>query len=145
MPEQKTTVASWKKAGLHDVMLPSGTTITIKIPDLPALIEAGEIPQNLLDVAMLAANGTPPTISAEAMGKEREFTERLVRITVVEPALSEEDVKSIPFEDKDKIVALATRQHDFDSEGNHIGGLDKSEKFRKFRQIGEFRPSLEDL
>ena len=141
------SLAAWKKAADHYPLLPSGVRVGIKIPDLPALIEAGEIPQHLLDTAVAAANGS--AVQADDPKKNaaatREFTDRVVILTVVEPKLDEESVKSVPYEDKDMIVQLATRQRDLDAEGEHIAGLTKSEKFRQFRELGEFRPDVEGL
>lgn len=148
LPDERrvTTAAAWKKAAQHDVLCPSGVTVGIRIPDLPALIETGEIPQHLLDAALGAAGAQDPeTPSKELIIKQREFTDLVTQITVVEPKLSDEDVKTIPYEDKDFIVAIATRQRDLDAEGKHIAGLDKSERFRRFRRLGEFDETVEGL
>lgn len=139
-----TTTAAWKKNAEHVVCCPSGTYVTIRIPDLPAMISAGALPQHLLEAAVGAAKGNDEP-SAELIKQQHEFTELLVQRTVVQPKLSEEDLADIPYEDKDFLVAVATRQRDIDAEGEHIGGLTKSEKFRRFRGIGEFEPTLEDL
>lgn len=149
MPDEDTaprpiSAAAWKRAATHTVTLHSGAVVEIKIPDLPKLIEAGAIPSSLVDAALAVAGavsqGTPEAPSRELIIQEGEFKDILVRLTVVTPKLSEEDVKDIPTEDKEIITEIATRQRDMDAEGNHISGLDKSEKFRKFRRIGEFDP-----
>lgn len=149
MPDENTkpaaaTVAAWKKAATHYPLCPSGTRVGIRIPDLAALIEAGEIPQHLLDVALGVVQGSEKP-SIEMVKSQREFTDRLVAITVVEPKLTEEDLPLIPFEDKDFIVSVATRQRDLDAEGEHLAGLTKSEKFRRFRRLGEFEQDVEGL
>jgi hypothetical protein len=137
----------WVSAATHYPLLPSGKRVGIKIPDLPALIEAGQIPQHLLDVALGMAGAAPednkPTM--EMIKTQREFTDVLVQLTVVEPALSDETVKRIPFEDKDFLVAVATRNRDLDAEGEHLAGLMKSEKFRRFRRLGEFNEDVAGL
>lgn len=139
-----TTVAGWKKAKTHNVLLPSGVRVEMVIPDLPALIETGEFPQHLLDAAIgIATKGE--VASKDDVVKQREFTDTLVQIAVVEPKLSPEDVKEIPFEDKEMIVALATRSRDLDAEGEHIAGLTKSEKFRRFRGLGSFDADVAGL
>ncbi len=148
MPEtdapRPVSTAAWKKAAVHTITLHSGSVVEIKIPDLPKLIEAGTIPASLVDSAISVAGavnrGTPETPSRELIIQEGEFKDILVRLTVVNPKLSEEDVKEIPTEDKEIITEIATRQRDVDAEGNHISGLDKSEQFRRFRRIGEFDP-----
>ena len=143
--DQAVSAAAWKKAATHPVLLHSGVTVEIKIPDLPQLIEADVIPQNLLDAALEVAgavsrSGSPEAPTKDLIVKEGQFKNVLTRLTVVNPKLSEDDVQDIPTEDKEIIVEIATRQRDVDAEGNHISGLDKSEKFRKFRRIGEFDP-----
>ena len=140
-----TTAAGWKKNRNHEVLCPSGTRIVIRIPDLPALIEAGSIPQHLLDAALGVANDPDTKPTVELIKQQREFTDVLTALTVVEPKLSETDIPEIPFEDKEFIVAVATRQRDLDVEGEHIGGLTKSEKFRRFRSLGEFSENVEGL
>lgn len=139
------SVSAWKKAAVHYPLMPSGVRIGIRIPDLPALIEAGQIPQNLLDAALgLAAGNEDLTPTKDLIVQQREFTDLLVQITVVEPKLTDADVKDVPFEDKELLVALATRRRDLDAEGEHIAGLSTSEKFRRFRRLAEFSPSLAD-
>lgn len=143
---QPTTAAAWKKAAVHPIRLPSGVYVEIKVPDLPALIEAGEIPQNLLDAALSMASGQArQTPTKELIIKQREFTDKLVQIAVVRPKLSEEDLPGVPYEDKEMIVEIATRQRDLDAEGHHIGGLHKSEAFRKFRGLSGLDPTLEGV
>ncbi len=138
------TVAAWKKAGLHTPLLPSGSRVTIRIPDLPRLIETGKIPNHLLDAALgVAANDEDAQPTKELITQQREFTDSLVLLTVVEPKLTEADMEDVPYEDKEMIVAFATRQRDLDAEGEHLAGLTKSDKFRKFRLLGEFDPALE--
>jgi hypothetical protein len=145
------TLSAWKKAATHYPMLPSGSRVGIKVPDLPRMIEAGSIPQHLLEAAVGAARNasaadneslTPEKIMQNAK-EEREFTDIVTMLTVVEPKLSEADVAEVPFEDKQFLVALATRTRDLDAQGDHLAGLTKSEKFRRFRGLGEFDPTLE--
>lgn len=150
-PEQEVvqapvTAAAWKKAAVHPVVLPSGATVHIKVPDLARLIETGEIPQNLLDVALqTATTGRAPAPTPELAVRQREFTDMVVQRTVVAPKLSDEDVAEIPYEDKDMLVQIAMRERDLDAVGNHIGGLHKSEEFRRFRGLPSLVEALEDF
>lgn len=137
------SVASWKKARKHNILCPSGVRVDIVIPDLPRMIEAGNIPQHLLDAALGVATDAESKPSADLIKQQREFSDVLVMLTVEEPKLSEADLPDIPFEDRELIVALATRQRDIDAEGEHIGGLMKSDKFRKFRGFSEFDETVE--
>jgi hypothetical protein len=142
--QQILTTAGWKKAAFHTPLLPSGARVKIRIPDLPRLIETGKIPNHLLDAALgVAASGEDAAPTKELIAQQREFTDTLVMITVAEPKLTEADMEDVPYEDKEMIVAFATRQRDLDAEGEHLAGLTKSDKFRKFRLLGEFDPSLE--
>lgn len=143
-----TSLAAWKKAKFHNILLPSGVRVEIQIPDLAALIAAGEIPQNLLDAALEAAGESGrkrKQPDKEFYERESEFTDRLVQIAVTKPKLTDDEVKDIPFEDKVLISEIATRRIDFDAEGSHIAGLDTSEKFRKFRGLDKFESAIEDF
>lgn len=140
------TAAGWKAAATHEVMCPSGFQVKIRVPNLPAMIEAGELPQHLLDAALgVAQGGDAIEPSVDLITKQREFTDHLVMKAVVEPAITTDDLREIPFEDMEFIVQIATRQRDLDAQGDHIGGLTKSEKFRRFRGLGEFDPNVEGL
>lgn len=146
-PPEPTDLAGWKKAATHHPLMPSGVRVGIRIPDLPGMIEAGDIPQHLLDVALQVAGGTADSVkpSVELVKQQREFTDHLVMKMVVEPKLSEADLAEIPYEDKEMLVAIGTRARDRDAEGSHLAGLDTSEKFRRFRLWGEFDPALAGL
>src|ERR1044072_9588655 len=49
---QVATLSDWKKAAVHYPLLPSGTRVNLRIPDLALLIETGVIPQHLLETAL---------------------------------------------------------------------------------------------
>jgi hypothetical protein len=152
---EATDVAGWKAAAIHYPLLPSGVRVGLRVPDLAGMIETGQVPNHLLSAAVGLAKAqlddekkvpTPEELTENA-AQDREFTDLLVLASVVDPVLTDEDVKpgAIPIEDKQFIVAIATRQRDLDAEGEHIAGLTKSEKFRRFRNLGEFDTSLEGL
>ncbi len=139
-----TSIAAWKKAAVHYPLCPSGVRVGIRVPDLPKMIEAGDIPQHLLEVAIgVAVSGETVKPTVELITQQREFTDILVKLVVVDPPLKETDLPDVPYEDKEFLVSLATRQRDVDAEGEHIGGLSTSERFRRFRGLGEFDPTLE--
>jgi len=141
------TLDAWFDAGFHTVVCPTGTRVGIRIPDLAAIIEGGELPQHLLDAALSAASqqATPESegVTVEDIKREMEFTNFLVSKTVVKPEVTAEQASRIPTEDKEMIASIALRLRDLDAEGSHISGLDKSEKFRRFRGLGEFEPTVE--
>lgn len=147
---QVASPAAWKQAGNHVIRLHSGAYVKIRIPDLPAMIEAGHIPNNLLDVALKIAGGAQPKeVNKELIAQSAAFTDVMVTKTVIEPRVGdgedEINVRDIPVEDKQLIVEIATRQRDVDAEGHYLSGLETSEKFRRFRRIGEFDPLLAEL
>lgn len=139
----RVSKTAWFRAADHTVTLPSGARVGIRIPDLPTLIEAGELPQTLLDAAIGVATGGSEQPTVESIKQEREFRDKLITLTVTEPKISDEDVKNIPVEDKDYLVEFALRQRDLDAEGEHIGGLTKSDKFRRFRGLDSLDALLE--
>jgi hypothetical protein len=140
-----TSLSGWKKAKTHNVRCPSGVFVKIIIPDLPDLIDSGQLPQHLVESAIAIASRERIKPSKELITQQKEFTNVLVEKMVVEPKLSPQDVADIPFEDKEFLVEVATRQTDFDAEGNHIGGLHTSATFRRFRGLGSFNEDVEGL
>lgn len=140
-----TTLAAWKKNRDHVVTLPSGTVVEIAIPDLPALVVSGAIPNKLVDIAIGVANGKK--VTKEDIVEQAEFYNKLCALTVISPAATEEDFasKTLPFEDKECLVEFATRQRDLDAVGHHIAGLEKVQSFRDLRGISAQYAGLEDL
>ncbi len=133
--EQKAvSLAAWKKAKVHKITLASGAVVDIQVPNLPELVSSGEFPNHLVDVAINVASGEQK-VTMEDVKAQAEFYRELVSKTVVEPKLLPTDVAELPFEDIELISAIATRQRDVDALGHHIGGLDESENWRKFRGI----------
>jgi len=133
---RKTSKASWKKSKVHEnITTPSGSVISLQIPNLPALVRAGQLPNHLIEVATGVSNGST-AITPELFGKQAEFTNKLVSLAVVDPELTEEEVEEVvPYEDQEFIVEIATRQRDLDAVGRHIGGLHTQDEFRKFRNL----------
>lgn len=146
------SLAGWKKSATHYPLCPSGARIGVRIPDLSEMIESGQVPNHLLDAALGQAfkeqeeGKTPsPDEVKKSFAQDREFNDLMILKTVVEPKLTEADVREIPTEDRDFIVAIATRARDVDAEGEHLGGLSSSAKFRKFRGLGDLDEALENL
>jgi len=142
---QKTTKTSWKKAAVHEITLPSGTVVSIKLPNLSLMMKTGNIPNGLIDAAVAQQNAEQAKVTKEMIESQWDFSAFLVAHTVVEPELTEEEVADIPAEDVEMIVEFATRQRDIDAAYNHIGGLDKMEAFRQFRGITSSIEDLENL
>lgn len=143
----KTTKASWKKAAIHEgVTLPSGTVVSIKLPNLGLLLKTGQIPNTLIDAAVKAQNASSesPEITREMIEEQWDFASFLVSRTVVEPEITQDEVDDIPAEDVEMLVEFATRQRDIDAVFRHIGGLDKLDSFREIRGVGSGSEDLED-
>lgn len=128
------TKAAWKKARVHEgITLPSGTQVSISLPNLPALVKSGQMPNDLVKVATnAAATGQVPDDLMEMMDGYNRF---LVSRTVVDPEILEDDVNELPVEDIEMIVGFATRQRDMDAVGHHLAGLETVQSFRTFREL----------
>lgn len=137
-----TSKVAWKARATHaNVVLPSGAIVSIKIPDMSALIEAGEIPNELVDLVSAAAeSGSTP--QPDDIARLREVQEKVIAATVTDPKLTIEDVRDIPEEDKGFLQEIAFRQRDVDMIGRSIAGLEAIEKYATFRKE---QPRTEDL
>lgn len=133
--------SAWKKAGVHTVTLPSGFVAEIRIPNLAQMAKAGELDNDLLQYAIPGnrADETEektPEQKKENLAKLADFHAWLVSQTLVAPELTPEEViPTVPTPDLEVLVELASRRRDMDATGHHIGGLEASAVFRKFRGI----------
>lgn len=142
-PAKPVSKSAWKKAGVHTVTLPTGSVVEIRIPDLAAMAKNGELENDLLEYAVPAGpkpgdKNEEPTAEQkkENLTKLANFHDWLVSHALVNPALTPEEVAStVPTPDKEVLVELATRRRDMDVVGHHIGGLEVSAEWRKFRGI----------
>lgn len=147
----KTTKTAWKKAGVHTVTLPSGAVVDIRIPNLAQMAKSGALDNELLQYAVPnppAADDKEPTAEEkkENLTKLANFHAWLVSKTLVDPALSPDEVgDTVPTPDLEVLVELASRRRDMDVVGHHIGGLEVSAEFRKFRGLDSSESDLLDL
>ena len=97
-----------------------------------------------MDIAIGVANGKK--VTKDYIVQQDDFYNKLCALAVVSPAVTEDEfVKGdLPFEDKEMIVEIATRQRDLDAVGHHLAGLEKVSAFREFRNLGPLFPNLED-
>lgn len=136
-----TSKSAWKKAGVHTVTLPSGAVVNIRIPNLAQMAKAGELDNDLLAYAvpnLPADDAEEPSDEQkkENLTKLANFHAWLVSKTLVEPSLTPEEViETVPTPDLEVLVELASRRRDMDVTGHHIGGLEVSADFRRFRGI----------
>lgn len=137
--------AVWKKSGVHTVTLPSGAVVDIRIPNLAQMAKAGELDNDLLSAAVPDGAAAAPGAEATELSVEEkranltklaDFHAWLVSITLVEPKLTPEEViDTVPTPDIEVLVEFASRRRDIDATGHHIGGLEVSAEFRKFRGL----------
>jgi hypothetical protein len=146
------TKSGWKKAKTHTVTLPSGVEVGIQIPNLAKLAKGGDLPNDLIQHA--APSPEVPGTAPEPLTEEEriknlstlaEFQSWLVSIMLVEPKLSPDEVLDVvPTPDLEVLVELASRRRDMDVVGHHIGGLEVSADFRRFRGIDDGESDLLD-
>lgn len=134
------TASAWKAKAGHPVTLPSGTIVRVRVPNLAALAKTGQLPNELVKLAVpeIAGSEAAPLSeeeAADAIRKLADFQSWIVTTAVVTPTIDEDDVPELPTEDVEMIVAIATRQRDLDAVGHHIGGLEASAEFRRFRNL----------
>jgi len=127
------TKTAWKKAASHSVTLLSGTEVEIVLPNLPALIKAGQVPNPLVDAAIGALEATE--VTREMIEQQADFYAWLVATTVKVPEVAVEDVASLPAEDVQMVAEFALRERDIDALGRHMSGLEKVADFRRFRGL----------
>lgn len=143
-PTKAKTTAGWKKAAVHTVTLPSGFEADIRIPNLPQLVKTGYFPNDLVDQA-LKTNANSEAVTRDTIVENAAFYDKLVTVTLVEPKVTEEEVKDLPYEDIEMLVEFATRQRDLDATGQHIGGLHTSKTWQRFRGLNYSDPVVADV
>ncbi len=138
-PQAEASVESWEDKRYHrGVTLPSGAVVDIKLPDLPALAKAGDIPNELLEASAKLQKAIDDkdrsALTTETLVNLEEFMQYLLPEMVIQPKITAEDVHSkIPSEDKELLVQFAQRARDLDAVGRHLAGLEKLAEWRRFR------------
>ena len=128
------TAAAWKKAKRHEgLTLPSGTVVSVELPNVPKMIKSGTLPNELLDAA-LEHQGVDK-VTRDVIEQTWAYTCFIVPRTVVSPEVTEEDVPDLPAEDIEMIVNWAARTSDLDAVGHHLAGLEVQSDFRQFRGL----------
>ena len=140
MPSKPKSAADWKSQRRHSITLPSGFEIEIELPNLPLLVKTGQLPNDL--VAKALGNIQQGKLTPEVIAEQSDFYDKLVSVTVKTPEVTPEDVHDLPFEDIELIVEIATRQRDLDATGKHIGGLNTSKEWRRFRGLPDLDEDL---
>lgn len=143
-PTRRRDKQGWKDAKVHAVVLNSGVEVDITIPNLPLMIKTGQIPNDLVELALGVMQGTVK-VTAEMTAEQADFFAMLVSKIVVDPPVEPEDYADLPYEDVEMLVEIGTRQRDLDALGRHIGGLHTSAEFRRFRSLDGFDTPLEGV
>jgi hypothetical protein len=135
---KSSTLNRWKQKGKpQSITLPSGEKVKIAVPDVPELLRRGEVPNEL--IASVDAARDEVEAGGFSMEKVKEATDYmrwLVAVTVVEPALTPDDVPELPVLDRDMILEFALRQRDTDALGHQLYGMEKLADWRRFRRGG---------
>jgi hypothetical protein len=134
------TKANWKKASTSTVTLPSGTEVEIRVPNLPAMVKSGVFPNNLISIAINKI--TEDEVDESKIKELAEYHDFLVSHMLVKPEVAAEDVKDLPAQDVDMLIAIANRERDMDAVGHHLAGLETHEGFRKFRGLDDSDENL---
>ena len=104
-----TTVAGWKKKRVSTLTLPSGVEVQVAQPNLPAIIKAGKLPNELVKFALGEADTSASPTDPAVAGQLSDFQSTLVALTVVEPKLETSDVEELPYEDVSHLFDYALR------------------------------------
>lgn len=130
-------LSAWKRAaGPAQVTLPSGTKVGIVIPDLPEMLRAGHVPNELVKFAQdtqEAIKGVEE-FDLEKITEATDFMRFMVAATVRDPDISPDDVPDLPTLDRDMILEFAMRQRDVDAVGHQLHGLELVAEWRRFRR-----------
>lgn len=135
--EKVDSAAAWKARSERVITLPSGTQVSIVLPNINELAAAGDIPNALIEAAANKLEGVPVKPTQDALAKQAEFNRHMVATMVKFPSIAEGDVASLPADDTDMLQKIAFRETDFDAVGEHISGLDTVASFRRFRGLDE--------
>lgn len=126
---------AWKKVKTHTATLPSGAVVKLTLPNLGALLKSGNIPNELVDAAIGFQQAEK--ITREMLEESFEWVAFILPRTVVEPTITEEEVRNdeLPSQDLEMLAAFVARTLDIDAVGHHLGGLETNRDFRRFRDL----------
>ena len=135
---------------------PSGAVYRLRSMDLTRHALAGGLPAHLIQLGLAGKEGLKRVFEemAEAEGAEdevleryagvREYMDKIVLASVMEPELKEADLGDpakldsnslVPGMDYQWIVAVGLREEDYDAQGRRLWGLEPLSKFQLFRHF----------
>lgn len=155
------TLEEWSEAAIHTITLFSGKVVKIRIPDLPTLMLADLVPQELRGTAIdvlnrevnqsqqiaAALRGAPvevPPIDYDSFVGMTRLKYFLAAGMVVEPKVTEQNFidGKIPPNDASLLGAIAIRERDTDALGVRLGVAELS-AFERFLRVHECSPGCE--
>lgn len=164
--ERVDSASAWGEKGVHTVTCPSGAQVRVRIPNLPQLIKHDAVPESLRAAAIkeVSSEGVPAMLrqglSEDEVKALYDLYEHLVIEMVVEPKLKgmtfgpdpenpeksividRGDIPSLPQEDVEMLVNIATRQQDTDALGVRLG-VEPLNRWAQFREEHECPPGCE--
>lgn len=126
------TLAEWKHAAIQEVRLQSGAgTVKQRPGTLAQAIRGGRVPNPLLGLAMrVEYEGLDPkALTPEEAAEFETFKDWYIAETVIEPAITPEDVAELPAGDREQLWLNAL--HMFDARLTAV--LEGLEGLRSFR------------
>jgi hypothetical protein len=161
MKETETAAASphsltgWQQRAVHRIQLPSGQWVKIRIPGIATIVQHGDLPDELIELALaeltrgvggsneLTAERVAATEDREAkLQRIRElgvFQMHIVAAMLVEPALTYAEVEeavtagSLPEDDLFVISEIGLRARATDARGVRIG-VEPLDRWAMFRE-----------
>ncbi len=157
--EPSPSLSVWQARSVHTITCPSGQRIRIRIPGIATLLEHGDLPDDLTEIALLelsAVNGATgelaQQLASSANGNRSEILERvrqygqfqreLVRAAVVaveiegewqDVKLSLDDLGELPEDDLALVAEIVQRLRATDARGVKIG-VEPLDRWATFRE-----------
>lgn len=168
-----SSLAGWQRRSLHTVTCPSGQRLRIRLPGIPTLLEHGDLPDDLIEIALLevsrrdgAAGAIAEEISEmgddqaaaklERLAEFARFQKQLVCAAIQEiesddrweqVELTPERLDGLPEDDLAMVAEIVQRLRGSDARGVRIGvePLDRWARFRDHHSCGEGCEACEAL
>jgi len=131
----------WRERTVHTVTGFSGSTCKIRIVGIPTMLEIGVFPDHLLGIALLDVSRREGAVGAlrealeevldstkrselvDEVKRLAEYERRIVAASLVDPALTYEEIASgeFPEDDFSMILEIVQRRRSYDARGVRIG------------------------
>ena len=149
--ESPPSLAGWQARTVHTITLPSGQQVRMRLPGVATILEHGDLPEDLIDLAIaeITKDGGAAALVTEQQDREttlarlREFTafqRHLVAAALVEPKMSYEQVTdavvdgTLPEDDLAMVAEIVQRLRDHDAAGVKVG-VEPLDRWATFRQL----------